>query len=109
MTIAWDTFIKYVKDVCCSLAHHGFERILIVNGHGSNTSPIDMAARLSILEYEGKILCASVNHWDLRRARDVGNELRDSDYGGTSHGDFPPRCSNDDPSRPCADCSLAET
>ena len=86
LTIAWDTFIKYVKDVCCSLAHHGFERILIVNGHGSNTSPVDMSARLSIIEYEGKILCASVNHWDLRHAMDVGNELRDSDYGGTSHG-----------------------
>jgi len=32
ITIAWDTFIRYVKDICCSLAHHGFKRILIVNG-----------------------------------------------------------------------------
>ena len=63
LTIAWDTFIRYVKDVCCSLAHHGFKRILIVNGHGSNTSPLDLAARLTVLEYEGQILCASVNHW----------------------------------------------
>ncbi len=86
ITIAWDTFIKYVKDVCCSLAHHGFQRILIVNGHGSNTSPLDLSARLSIIEYQGKILCASVNHWDLRRAKEVGNALRESDYGGTSHG-----------------------
>ena len=85
LTITWDTFIKYVKDVCCSLAHHGFSRILVVNGHGSNASPLDLAARLSNIEYEGKILCASVNHWDLRRAREVGNKLRDSDYGGTSH------------------------
>jgi creatinine amidohydrolase len=30
LTIEWDTFIRYVKDVCCSLAHHGFKRILIV-------------------------------------------------------------------------------
>ena len=36
LTIEWDTFIKYVRDVCKSLSHHGFERILIVNGHGSN-------------------------------------------------------------------------
>jgi creatinine amidohydrolase len=86
ITIGWDTFIRYVKDVCCSLAYHGFKRILIVNGHGSNTSPLDLAARLSNLEYEGKILCASVNHWDLRKAREVGNALRASDYGGTSHG-----------------------
>ncbi len=86
LTITWDTFIRYVKDICCSLAHHGFERILIVNGHGSNASPLDLAARLSVLEFEGKIHCASVSHWDLRRARDEGARLRDSDYGGTSHG-----------------------
>ena len=85
LTITWDTFIRYVKDICCSLAHHGFKRILIVNGHGSNSSPLDLAARLSIIDYEGKILCAAVNHWDLRKAKEVGNELRESDYGGTSH------------------------
>jgi creatinine amidohydrolase len=85
ISINWDTFIKYVKDVCCSLAHHGFKRILIVNGHGSNTSPLDLAARLSILEYEGQILCAAVNHWELRKMRELGKTLRGSDYGGTSH------------------------
>ena len=85
LTITWDTFIRYVKDVCCSLAHHGFKRILVVNGHGSNTSPLDMSARLTVIEYESRVLCASVNHWDLRRAKTVGAELRESDYGGTSH------------------------
>lgn len=85
LTITWDTFIRYVRDVCLSLAHHGFRRILIVNGHGSNASPLDMAARLSIIERQGDILCASVNHWDLRRAKQVGAQRRDSDYGGTSH------------------------
>jgi creatinine amidohydrolase len=89
ITIRWDTFINYVKDVCCSLAYHGFKRILIINGHGSNTSPLDMAARLSIIEYEGSILCASANHWGLRQVKDLGKKLRDSDYGGTSHaGEF---------------------
>lgn len=85
ISINWDTFIKYAKDVCCSLAHHGFKRILIVNGHGSNTSPLDLAARLSILEFEGQILCAAVNHWELHKVRELGKTLRDSDYGGTSH------------------------
>ena len=86
LTITWDTFIRYVKDVCCSLAHHGFKRILVVNGHGSNAPPLDLAARLSVIEYEGRILCGSVNHWGLRKVKEVGRELRESDYGGTSHG-----------------------
>lgn len=85
LTIKWDTFINYVKDICLSLAHHGFTHILIVNGHGSNTSPLDLAARLTIVETEGKLLCASVNHWGLLKARQVGNEVRDSDHGGASH------------------------
>ena len=86
ITIRWDTFINYVRDVCCSLAYHGFKRILIINGHGSNTSPLDLAARLSVIDFEGRILCANANHWGLRQARETGNALRDSDYGGTSHG-----------------------
>ena len=85
ITIRWDTFINYVKDVCCSLAHHGFTRILIVNGHGSNTAPLEMAARLTVIETEGQTMCASVNHWGLQKAREVGNAHRESDYGGASH------------------------
>ena len=85
LTIGWDTFIKYVRDVCCSLAHHGFQRILIVNGHGSNASPLDMAARLTNVEYQGNTLCASVSHWDLRRVKEVSREVRDSDFNGVAH------------------------
>lgn len=86
ITIEWDVLIKYIRDVCCSLAYHGFKRILIVNGHGSNSSPVDMAARLTVLHNEGKVLCGAVNHWAIRKAMDVGAALRESDYGGTSHG-----------------------
>ena len=85
LTIGWDTFIKYVKDVCMSLAHHGFTRILIVNGHGSNTAPLEMSARLTVVETEGRVLCASVNHWGVRTVRELGKTLRDSEFGGTSH------------------------
>ena len=85
ITIDWDVFIKYVKNVCCSLAHHGFVRILIVNGHGSNTSPVDLAARLSIIELEGKILCAAVNHWGIRAVREAARDISESDFGGSAH------------------------
>jgi len=85
LTVGWDTFIRYVKDVCCSLAHHGFTRILLVNGHGSNASPLDLAARLTNVEYEGKVLCAFVSHWDLRRVKQVAETLRDSDFNGAAH------------------------
>lgn len=85
ITITWDTFIRYVKDVCVSVAHDGFKRILLVNGHGSNTSPCDMAARLTIIDTQGEVLCASVNHWGIRKVREEGKTIRESDFGGTSH------------------------
>jgi creatinine amidohydrolase len=89
IAIGWQTFINYVKDVCLSLVHHGFKRILIVNGHGSNTSPLDIAARETIIESKGDILCASLNYWTTGKLRSKGNNIRQSDYGGTSHaGEF---------------------
>ncbi|MCB0111251.1 MAG: creatininase family protein [Caldilineaceae bacterium] len=85
ITIRWDTFINYVKDVCLSLAHHGFTRILIVNGHGSNTAPLEMAARLTVVETEGRCLCANVNHWGVRKLREEAKSIRTTGFGGTSH------------------------
>lgn len=37
--------IGYVTDIGKSLAHHGFRKILLVNGHGSNVPFLDIAAR----------------------------------------------------------------
>jgi creatinine amidohydrolase len=31
-----DTFRDYVRETVASLAHHGFDRVVIVNGHGGN-------------------------------------------------------------------------
>ncbi|MCL4862781.1 MAG: creatininase family protein [Caldilineaceae bacterium] len=85
ITIDWEVFVRYVKGVCLSLAEHGFERILIVNGHGSNTPLVETAARLTIVETGGRVLCASVNHWGLRGAREAARAARESDFGGMSH------------------------
>ncbi|WP_074715215.1 creatininase family protein [Aneurinibacillus migulanus] len=38
-SISVDTFIRYVVDVCKNLAHQGFKRIVLLNGHGSTMSP----------------------------------------------------------------------
>lgn len=50
ITIGAHTLIDYGVDVCRSLAHHGFTRLLIVNGHGSNTPFVDIIARLTAVE-----------------------------------------------------------
>jgi creatinine amidohydrolase len=50
-----ETFIAFCLNITKSVAYHGFEKILIVNGHGSNTPLIDLVARKTVLET--KSLC----------------------------------------------------
>lgn len=40
-----DTFRQYVRDVLESLAHHDFDRIVLVNGHGGNTDALAEVCR----------------------------------------------------------------
>jgi creatinine amidohydrolase len=35
-----DTFRAYVRETVASLAHHGFDRVIIVNGHGGNADAL---------------------------------------------------------------------
>ena len=75
-------FINYVADVCKSIAYHGFKRILIVDGHGSNVPLLDIAARRVILETDA--LCASFIYTNL--IRDVCRRIRESVHpGGMAH------------------------
>src|SRR5207237_10603970 len=50
--VAYDHFIAYCLDVCKSVAHAGFRRIVIVDGHGSNEHLCEFIARRATLETE---------------------------------------------------------
>jgi creatinine amidohydrolase len=85
-TIAVDgeTFARYVTDIGRSLAHHGFRKILMVNGHGSNVPFLDIAARNVTNRTEA--ICAMASWWSLV-PRELFAELRESAYpGGMAHG-----------------------
>jgi creatinine amidohydrolase len=84
ITIGAETFLRYGVDVCKSLAHHGFKRILIVNGHGSNTPFVDIIARLTTVE--SGVLTAAVNYWAAPGVREAAESLRESEkIGGMNH------------------------
>lgn len=84
ITIGAETLIRYGVDVCKSLAHHGFRKILIVNGHGSNTPFIDVIARLTVVETGA--LAAAVNYWAAPGVREAAESLRESEkVGGMNH------------------------
>jgi len=84
ITIGWDTFIRYMLDVCKSLVAHSFRRILIVNGHGSNTPFVDIISRLTVVETGA--LAAAINYWNAPGVHEVAESLRESDkVGGMNH------------------------
>ncbi len=85
ITIGWSTFVEYVMDICRSLARHGFRRILIVNGHGSNQNLVEMVARLAVVEYPG-VICAAMFYLTGPKGRAAIDKVRESDYpGGIAH------------------------
>lgn len=78
-------YINYVKDVCNSLAHSGFTKILVVNGHGSNTPLNEVATRLTVIENEGRTLCGSINYWATGPVMEAVKEFRESEISGMAH------------------------
>jgi creatinine amidohydrolase len=69
-----EVFIAFCLNVTKSVAYHGFEKILIINGHGSNSPLIDLIARRTVLETSS--LCAAVNYGRL--ADQAFEQVRDT-------------------------------
>ena len=67
--------IEYVLDLTMSLSHHGFTKILIINGHGSNAPVLDLVARQTILRSNGKTACASMFYMQSQEYQDAVHEL----------------------------------
>lgn len=45
ITLSFRTLVNVYKEVCGSLIHHGFRKIVVMNGHGGNTGAISQALR----------------------------------------------------------------
>jgi creatinine amidohydrolase len=84
ITIGWDTFTRYLVDVGTSLAHHGFRRILYLNGHGSNQNLVEMAARLVTVE-RPEVIAAAAFYLSSPEALHTIDDVRDSERGGMAH------------------------
>jgi creatinine amidohydrolase len=46
--VSEDTFRDYIRETIASLAHHGWTRVVVVNGHGGNVDPLrEVCARIT--------------------------------------------------------------
>jgi creatinine amidohydrolase len=78
--------LDYTLDVCLRLAKHGFKKILIVNGHGSNVPVLDLVARQTIVQTGDATACASLDFWSTENYERTAATLF-PECDGTGHAD----------------------
>jgi creatinine amidohydrolase len=81
--IAWDNYVRFLLDIIRSVAHHGFRKVLIVNGHGSNRPLVEVAARQATMDND--VVCAAFSYFEL--VTDVVGRVRESPRGWVAHAD----------------------
>jgi len=70
-----EVFISFCLNITKSVAYHGFNKILIVNGHGSNAPLVDIVARKTVLATDS--ICSAVNYFAL--GVDAFNQVKETD------------------------------
>lgn len=78
-------FQAQVLDIAKSLAYHGFKKIILLNGHGSNWPNLDLVARRANLETDAE--CVPICWWNLLTIdKDFLPNWRESKFpGGCAH------------------------
>jgi len=81
----FEHFIHHVLDITKSLAYHGFKKIILLNGHGSNMPNLDLVARRTNLETDAECILSA--WWNLLRVDpDFLPRWRQSKFpGGCAH------------------------
>ncbi len=75
MWVSPDTFRAYVRESVASLAHHGIDRVVLVNGHGGNVDALrEVGARLT---RDGTAYTVPFTWFDA-----IGEDASDMGHGG---------------------------
>lgn len=83
-SIQWETFVNHLIDIGTSLTHHGFDKILFLNGHGSNHQLVNQASR-QIMIQDPDVQAAMLSWWQMKEVHKVIQEMGDGGYEGSAH------------------------
>lgn len=81
----FEHFMHHVLDITKSLAYHGFKKILLLNGHGSNMPNLDLVARRTNLETDAECILSA--WWSMLTVdKEFLPKWRESKFpGGCAH------------------------
>jgi creatinine amidohydrolase len=77
-----DTYLALAAEIIGSIAHAGFQKILVLNSHGGNASALDVVLTTLRLSYPNSRIVL-VTYWNA--AADQLRALRESAEGGMGH------------------------
>jgi creatinine amidohydrolase len=83
INISPSTFVRFLLDITRSVAYHGFERIVILNGHGSNHPLVEQAGRQTTVQTGA--LCLTLSWWQLIREYWDAEVRTSINPGGCAH------------------------
>lgn len=63
ITLRAKVFIALLHDICASLHHHGFRRMVLLNGHGGNRSSLEVLGQELFVEFG--LTVNTLAYWDL--------------------------------------------
>ena len=81
ITLRAKVFIDLLHDICASLHHHGFRRIVLLNGHGGNRSSLEVLGQELFVELG--LTVNTLAYWDL--VPDLVKSLKKSKSKGMGH------------------------
>lgn len=81
ITVRAKVFMDLVHDICASLYHHGFHRIVLLNGHGGNRSSLEVLGQELFVEFG--LTVNTLAYWDL--VPDLVRSLKQSKSKGMGH------------------------
>lgn len=83
ITLRSETFLQVMEDVVDAVVAHGFQRVLLLNGHGGNVQHVGVAAQRLGQRHLGKAIVAAVTYWHMVAHRQA--EFRSTPEGGMGH------------------------
>ena len=81
ITLRARVFIDLLHDICASLHHHGFRRIVLLNGHGGNRSSLEVLGQELFVEFG--LTVNTLAYWDL--VPDLVKSLKKTHSSGMGH------------------------